>query len=140
MARRKAVAKEPVKSLDELIPSYGEHKAAYDELDKIVKAENAEIKKLMNNKAGTKTAGGYTISITVADIESVDEEKMCEKLTDFPEAHACGIIKTKEYVDADALETAIYKGLLPKEALAAIDSCRSSKPRVTLKVSKAKEN
>lgn len=137
MARKRV--EEPVKSLDELIPSYGEHKAAYDDLKKIVDAENADIKKLMKNKAGTKTAGGYTISITVADIESVDEEKMCEKLTDFPEAHQYGIIKTKEYVDTAALETAVYKGLLPKKALEAIDSCRSSKPRVTLKVAKAKE-
>ena len=137
MARKK-VEKES-KSLDKLIPQFAEHKADADALKKICDTENAEIKKLMGNKNGTYEAGGYKASISVTDIETVDEELLCTKLAKHEDAYTLGIIKVKEYVDSKALESAIYKKELSAEILKDIDSCRSSKPRVTLRVTKIKE-
>ena len=55
------------------------------------------------------------------------------------DARAIGIIKTKEYVDFDALEKAIYNGLLPGETLLEMDKAREVKEVVTLRVTKIKK-
>ena len=49
------------------------------------------------------------------------------------------IIKSKEYVDMDALESAIYKGLIPTDVLMKMDSCRETTDICTLRVTKAKK-
>lgn len=140
MARRKTDETLSTVTLDKVIPEYAEHKADMDVLKKICDDENALIKKLMGANGGTYEAGGYKATVTISDVETVDEELMCAKLSAFEEAYHLGIIKVKEYVDSKALEDAIYKKQLPKEALNAINSCRSSKPRATLRVTKIKED
>ena len=137
MARRKESNVNPV-SLDELIPQFAEHKETMDGLKKVCEAENAKIKELMNN-SGEHTAGGYKASISVSTRENVDEDKMLAKLKIYNEAYDLGIIQTKEYIDTDALEAAIYKKEVPDEILSVINSCRSSKDVVTLRVTKVEE-
>lgn len=131
MARKKI---ESQVSLDELIPQYAENKAMLDDYKKICDSENKKIKELM--PADTYTAGGYKATKIIQHRESMNEDKLLDIL------HECGlevVIKTKEYVDLDALESLIYKNRLDNETLMKIDTCREAKEVVTLRVSKVKE-
>lgn len=129
MARRKV-------SLDTLIPQYAENKSMLDDYKKICDDENKQIKELMDE--GSYEAGGYKATKTVTTRDSMNEAKLLDVLTKagFKDT---SIIKTKEYVDMDELESAIYKGLIEKDILMEIDKCRESKEVVTLRISKIKE-
>lgn len=134
MARRRVEV-----SLDTLIPQYAENKSMLDDYKKICENENKQIKELMEE--GSYEAGGYKATKSVQIRESFNEDKLLDVLKQYYE---CGtnkesIIKTKEYVDIDMLESAIYNGQISNEILMQIDKCRESKEVVTLRISKVKE-
>lgn len=130
-------------TLKELIPSYGEHKTEFDILDKQVKEENAEIKKLILESGEMKhEVDGWKASVTVSKRENFNEDKLIkilqsgsEKLEDI----ASVVVKFKPYVDFDALEEAIYRGDIDKDTLLEMDKAKESKEVVTLRISKVKE-
>lgn len=129
-----------LEKLDELVPRYGDEKTEMDRYKKLCDADNAEIKSIMSDLAIQHyTAGNYKVTRSVQERESMDEELLLSLLKDFPEVQIHNIIKTKEYVDFDALEAALYKDALPKEILLAIDKARTIKYVTTLKVSKIKK-
>ena len=132
MARRKIKAV----SLDTLIPQYAENKGLLDDYKKICDEENKQIKELMEE--GSYEAGGWKATKSVTTRDSMNEEKLLDvlKKSGFTQT---SIIKTKEYVDMDELESAIYNGLIEKDVLMKIDKCRESKEVVTLRISKVKE-
>ena len=123
--------------LDALIPQYAANKAELDDYKKICDKENAIIKSIMADMdEPTYEAGGYKATYSVSERTSMNEEMLLEI------AHNYGIpniIKTKEYIDFDALENAIYKGDIPKEALLEMDKAKEVKEVVTLRVTKIKK-
>lgn len=142
MARVKAV------SLDELIPTYAENKAMLDDYKKICDSENKQIKELMEE--GTYEAGGYKATKSVSTRDDIKEDKILAKLSD--DMRECfelnNIIKTKEYIDMDNLESLIYSlnnkrdiesKKIKDELIELLDSCTERKDVVTLRVSKIKE-
>lgn len=129
-----------LEKLDELVPRYGDEKTEMDRYKKLCDADNAEIKSIMSDLALQHyTAGKYKVTRSVQERESVDEDLLLSLLKPFPEVQVHNIIKTKEYVDFDALEAALYKDALPKDVLLAIDKARTVKLVTTLKVSKVKK-
>lgn len=122
--------------LDELIPKYASNKAELDAYKKLCDKENTEIKAIMKDFAIQKyEAGQYKATYTVSQRETMDEEILLEI------AHQFGIpeiVKTKEYIDFDALENAIYNGKISPEILSEMDRARSVKEVVTLRISKKK--
>lgn len=129
-----------LEKLDELVPRYGNEKTEFDRYKKLCDADNAEIKSIMSDLALQHyTAGKYKVTRSVQERESMDEDLLLSLLKAFPEVQIHNIIKTKEYVDFDALEAALYKDALPKEILLAIDKARTIKYVTTLKVSKIKK-
>lgn len=122
--------------LDELIPQYAVNKSELDAYKKLCDKENAEIKSIMKDLALQKyEAGEYKATYTISKRETMDEEILLEV------AHQFGIpeiIKTKEYIDFDALENAIYNGKISPEILTEMDRARSVKEVVTLRISKNK--
>lgn len=131
MARKKVAV-----SLDTLIPQYAENKSLLDDYKKICENENKQIKEMMEE--GSYEAGGYKATKTISTRDSMNEDKLLEvlKKAGFTQT---SIIKTKEYIDMDELESAIYNGLIEKDILMEIDKCRESKEVVTLRISKIKE-
>jgi hypothetical protein len=142
MARVKAV------SLDELIPTYAENKAMLDDYKKICDSENKQIKELMEE--GTYEAGGYKATKSVSTRDDIKEDKILAKLSD--DMRECfelnNIIKTKEYIDMDNLESLLYSlnnkrdiesKKIKDELIELLDSCTERKDVVTLRVSKVKE-
>ena len=124
-------------TLQELIPAYAENKAELDSYKKICDKENAEIKEIMlAEDLSEETVDGYVAKITKSNRESFNEEKLLEI------AHNEGIseiIKTKEYIDYDILEDAIYNGKISEDILLKIATAKEVKEVVTLKVSKVKK-
>ena len=122
--------------LDELIPQYASNKNELDAYKKLCDKENAEIKSIMKDLALQKyEAGEYKATYTISKRETMDEEILLEI------AHQFGIpeiVKTKEYIDFDALENAIYNGKISPEILTEMDRARSVKEVVTLRISKKK--
>ena len=132
------MARKKTPNLDTLIPQYAENKSILDDYKKICDEENKQIKELMTDSK--YEAGGYVATKVIQKRDSIDEDKLLEVMKKhrlMAEAH--GIIKTKEYVDVEALEMVMYKGLIDKKILMEIDKCRSTKEVVTLRISKSKE-
>lgn len=132
MGRKKAV------SLDTLIPQYAENKAILDDYKKICDTENKQIKELMTDDS--YEAGGYKATKSVQVRETMNEDKLLGVMHNHREvAELNGIIKIKEYIDMDMLESAIYNKQIDKDMLMEIDKCRETKEVVTLRISKVKE-
>lgn len=122
--------------LDTLIPQYANNKSELDGYKKICDRENAQIKAIMKDFVITNyEAGGYKASYSVSERESMNEEMLLEI------AHNYGIseiVKTKEYIDYDALENAIYNGRISQDILLEMNKAKEIKEVVTLRVTKIK--
>ena len=120
--------------LNSTIECFYEDKQLADKYKKSAEEYNKEIKKLMStiNKDEFETDSGLIAKISVQKRESFIEEALLQKIK---ELKVPGIIKTKEYVDMDLLEDAIYNEKLDASELT---TCRKIQEVVTLKVSKKK--
>ena len=121
--------------LNSSIECFYEDKQLFDKYKKSTEEYNAEIKELMKklNKDQFETDSGLIAKVSVQKRESFDENKLIAKLKDLKTE---GIIKTKEYVDMNALEDAIYNERLDATELT---NCRIVKEVITLKVSERKK-
>lgn len=123
--------------LDVLIPQYAENKSEMDSYKKICDKENAQIKAIMKDfVVDNYEAGGYKASYSISKRETMNEEILLDIAHNFgiPE-----IVKTKEYIDFDALEKAIYNGDISDDILMEMDKAKEVKEVVTLRVTKIKE-
>ena len=122
--------------LDILIPMYGVNKEQADELEKVVKRQNEEIKKLMCSQ-GIKNyqTDKFKVVYAVQKRESFNEPKFMEYLKSDWEitCKRYGIIKTKEYIDMDALEDAIYNNAFG-DYVSVFDKYRNVKEVETLRI------
>ena len=117
------------KKLEELIPIYKQNKTEADSYKKICDSYNTEIKKIMvDNDLTSFSVDGIKATCTKAYREEFIEEALIQKIKSLK---VKGVIKTKEYVDMEALENAIYNGELNAAELA---SCQTSKEVITLRI------
>lgn len=128
---------EEILTLDELIPVYAENKADLDKIKKVCETQNADIKNRLEEMGEDEyTAGGYVVKRSVSTRETMNEERLLAIM----KKHCIpGVIKTKEYVDMDALECYLYDVELSDELAADLDSCREIKEVVQLRISKEKK-
>lgn len=130
--------------LDELIPQYAENKNELDSYKKICDRENAQIKELMA-KLPDKSyeAGGYRATYSVSKRENFREDDLISLFTSVPSftgiADKYSIVKTKPYIDFDALEKALYDEALSNEQMLDLDKARETKDVVTLRITKIKK-
>ena len=121
--------------LNSTIECFYEDKRMLDKYKKSTEEYNKEIKDIMSNININEfeTDSGLIAKLTHKQSESFNEEKL---LTKIKELNIPGIIKTREYVDMEALENAIYNENIDASELS---SCREIKETIALKVSKKKE-
>lgn len=128
-------------NLDTLVSRYGKTDAEIKALKKENDADKERIKTIMGDLGEDDwTAGGYTVKKVVSTTETMNEESLLSLMQQnktLAELH--GILKTKEYVDTDALESAIYSGKIPTEILQEMSKCKETKTVVSLRCTKAKE-
>ena len=124
-------------TLNTLIPVYYDDKQNLDFYKKQCDAGNAKIKELMAEQKITDfEVDGITAKYVVQKKESMDEDKLLILLK---ERGYENIIRTKEYVDMDALEDALYHDTIDKDTIVEMDKCKSIKEVIQLRVSKKKE-
>jgi hypothetical protein len=125
--------------LEALIPKFAENKSQLDKYEKLCEADKTEIKQTMADYALQRyETDNYTATRSVSERESFNEAMLLDivRAFDTPEL---GLIKTKEYVDFDALEAAIYNDRLGKDNLLDIQKAKETKIVVTLRVSKKRK-
>jgi hypothetical protein len=137
---RKVVNVNDNEGLDVLIPEFGKDNDTVKELKKVLDAKGIKIKALMAELSENKyIAGDYIATYVVKESSSMDEDKLLKVFNENRElADSLGIIKTKEYVDMDALESALYHNKLD-DLLEDIGECKTTKRIPTLTVKKLKE-
>ena len=120
--------------LNELIPNYAFNKNEMDSYKKICDRDNAIIKSLMQEeKLDEWNTNTHTAKISVSQRQTINEDKLLDVIKTMDRID---LIKTKEYVDMDLLEKALYNGEIDAGD---IDSCMTIKEVVTLKVTHNKE-
>lgn len=123
--------------LNILVPRYFEHKTDLDFVKKQCDAENAEIKQVMKDQnLKDFEVDGIAIKYVVQNKESMNETKLLQVLK---ERGYVDLIKTKEYVDMDELESALYHSKIDTDTIIEMDKCRETKEVVQLRLSKKKE-
>ena len=136
MARRIPERKQ---TLADLIPLYGEQNAQCNALKKTVADLNTKLKQAI--KDATKEnedieVDGWKCKLSITEDSSFNEDALIL----FAKSNDIDIIRTKEYIDYDALENLIYHGDIKKELLIDMEDCKETKTRETLRVSKLKED
>ena len=119
------------------LKEYYDNKQAYNELKKVCDAQNEYIKnRLLDNDETELTEDGYTAKVSTEVRESFDEDKLilALKSLSIPD-----VIKTREYVDMDALENYLYNNDISTETANSINACRESKIIHKLYIKKVKE-
>ena len=129
---------------DELVARYGKTDAEIKALKKTNDADKETIKEyLADTESGKWTSGGYTVQRIESTTETMNEEKLLSVIKNYwattHGSQECAFIKTREYIDMEALESAIYANELPNELLLEMNACRESKTTVALRCTKAKE-
>lgn len=140
MSRINLSATEPSNPVDEsletLIPQYAANKSELDSYTAICKKENEQIKAILADLGENEySAGGYTVKRIVAVKESMNEAKLIEVLRQ----HGIDVaIKTREYVDMDALEAYLYNNMPSTDLARQLEECRTTSETVQLRLSKTK--
>ena len=128
-----------LEELTTLAKQYVENKNEADSYKKICEEESTKLKKEMAelgidelNLEGTK------ITRTVSNRVTLDEDKVLAILQSAGIKNPA-IIKTKQYVDMDELEKAIYAGFIASETVVKLNDAKvKSADIVTLRVTKKK--
>lgn len=132
------------RSIDTAIPRYCETQDKIKELKKLADEDKATIKAIMTKgKRDAFTSDGWTVSLKPRTTEDIDPDKLLNVIkTDWAKNNGsiqCPFIRTREYVDLEALEKAIYKGEVSQELLLQIDKCRVTKTSMVLYYSREKK-
>lgn len=128
-------------TLDEKVPRLGAIKLQRKSYEDEEKPLVASVKSIMleNDLKSFETAGGWKATLTTSTKETMDEEEaiqiLKEELASEP-ALLETVIKTREYIDQDALERAVYSKQIDGAMLAT--AIKEGQPTHTLKVTKAK--
>ena len=111
--------------IQDVVDRYCSQKEVQKETDKELKKLSAQIKNYMAEHSDEDVSTkAFTVHIQVRPSESVNEDQMLEVLKNAM-GDSCPFIRTKEYVDFDALEAAIYNDEVSKETLLELDKCRT---------------
>lgn len=125
--------------LSKIVSSYINNKSLESEYKDLASVENTRIKAIMEQLKITECKdleGANIAKLTYQKKESFIEEKLIQFLKD--NKCAKNIVKKKEYVDMDALESAIYHGDISETLVKEMASCKEVKTIPTLRISKVK--
>ena len=120
-----------------LVDTFGSDKFKMDELKKTCDAKNKEIKEIMSSSnLDFFSTDEYTATYKVKQTTKVNEDKLLYLLQtiDGDNFRKLGITQVKEYIDSEALESAIFNGVFDPETLRKIQECSTVVETPTLTV------
>ena len=114
---KECLSPEITEQLNSAIIQYYEHNQEYKSAESAKNLYNSMVKQLMNENNITKhvTPDGIKVSLTTTNKPTFCEDLLITYLRDLD---IPGIIKTKEYVDMEVLEDAIYHNQISASDLA----------------------
>ena len=130
--------------LEELIEEYAQNKHEYDFIKKECDRGNSKIKDLMTElNLDVYTTDEHKVIKSIQHRQTLNEDVLLDYFLTVPAYHKIaqvyGIVKTKSYVDMDALEKAIYDGGFSDEQLLELNKAKEYKDVVTLRLTKNKK-
>ena len=121
------------RKLNKLIEEYYENKETLESYKKLVDEQNKLIKDLMGDEYSIEV-NGYRAVLSTAVKVTMDERKLLQIL----KKNNINCIRTKEYVDMDALENMLYHEDIPADVVKLISECKDEKETKTLRVTKTR--
>ena len=88
---------------------------------------------MSDNKLNKQAVDGFSLSMSVSQKTTVDNEKLLSIVKGWGDVSK-EVIRTKEYVDENLLENAVYNGEVEDDQLQELDACRTVKEVTTLRV------
>ena len=130
----------PGSELNQLVPEFGKRNDALKIEKKELDIISTRIKDIMSMMVDARyTAGGYQAQYIVKNQSHMDEDALLKVLQKYRDlCDSLGLIKTKEYVDMEALESALYHDKFADEIVDEISSCKVTKEIPSLTVKKVK--
>ena len=137
---KKMTEQECIDTLNNIVPVYFENNNEKKSYESLVKKSGEQIKAIMSDLGvSVFKVDKYTVSITSVDKSHMDEDKLLGLVkSEFPDNIKDKIIKTREYIDHEALENAMYKGEINKDLTASMAKCMVEKTEYRLNVRLAK--
>lgn len=129
--------------LDTLILNYAEHNEKLNDYKKLAAEENKRIKQELGNQMLTEyQVNNVKVVVSTRKTETLNEEMLLGilKTADITTDTLSKVVKTKEYIDMDALESVIYKGEIPEDVVATFDVCREVKETQVLNIKEVKQS
>ena len=121
--------------LYDLVTDYIDNKSLEAKYKSLASSGNTKIKQIMTNKNLTSfSCGSGTVTLSERKSESFNEDELIEFL--MSKGHEGDIVKTKRYVDYDALESAIYHEKLSKDDVKELDKYKEIKVTQVLNIKK----
>lgn len=126
-------------SLSDMVSAYADVKAREKEVKNDVDELNKAIKEAMlEGNLSEAHGGGYVATLTEQKREDFDEDKLIalfkKNLDTNPELAKC--IKTKEYIDMEALENLIYNAEIDNNIVTEMGKCKVEKVTQVLRIKK----
>ena len=120
---------------DNMVDDYVVAKMKEQEAGKVTKVLGPQIKKYLaeDNLTNYDTADS-SVSVQIRSSVSFDEESLIDYLKS--SGLSRGLVKRKEYVDFDALESAIYRGKLSEEQIKELDKFKIERTTSALVIKK----
>ena len=105
--------------LDKLVNQYAEEKTLYDSYAKKMKTSNEKLKSVLKEEDLSEYINNtYKVTLVQQSADKLNENKLIEELKKIlTDEQKENIIKTKEYVDNDALEDAIYNHVIKTDVV-----------------------
>ena len=121
--------------LYDLVTDYIDNKALEAKYKSLASSDNTKIKQIMTSKNLTSfSCNSGTVTLSERKSESFNEDELIEFL--MSKGHDGDIVKTKRYVDYDALESAIYHEKLSKDDVKELDKYKEIKVTQVLNIKK----
>lgn len=135
---RRGVATRPSETLEEMVKIYAGKKEELDPLKKQVDDYGKRIKAEMQNKDLSEfVVDGIKATITITPKSEFNELQAIEILRkNLTPEQFNAVVKTKEYIDDDALENLVYTEGIDASILAPAETPKE--PTITLRLGKAK--
>ena len=136
---RRSVATRPAETLEDMVKIYAGKKEELDPLKKQVDDYGKKIKAEMRNQDLTEVVvDGIKASITItpkSDFNELQAIEILRKNLTLEQFNA--VVKTKEYIDDDALENLVYTEGIDASILAPAETPKE--PTITLRLGKVKQ-
>lgn len=125
--------------LSDMVSAYADVKAREKEIKNAVDELNKDIKAAMlEGNLSEAHGGGYVATLTEQKREDFDGDKLIalfkKNLDTNPELAKC--IKTKEYIDMEALENLIYNAEIDNNIVTEMGRCKVEKVTQVLRIKK----